>query len=137
MTPQGRYAFISHAKSDHLLVESFTENLRATGLPTWQESAVDYSREGSHRILRAAIHESAVFVALLTGLSISRPWVQWEIDEARKWGRVPVVTVDCGLTPGDLDRCREMAPHGTMVPLGEAVSAVFECLLPGRTLAGW
>jgi TIR domain len=136
MTPHGPYAFISHAKSDRLLVENFMENLREAGLEVWQESAVDYSRDDSHRLLRAAIHESAIFVALLTSVSISRPWVRWEIDEARKWGKIPVITVDCGLASSDLTLCRERGSHSIMVPLGKAIDAIFDHLFPGRTLAG-
>lgn len=97
MTPEGRYAFISHARSDHLLLHELTCCLLGSGMPTWDDTLWDHTSGEAAEILGKAIANCAIFVVLLTDRSAQRPWVRWEVDRALAVTSLLTVVVDCGV----------------------------------------
>src|SRR5882724_908147 len=69
-----RYVFVSHARSDSPLLKSFLADL---DVDVWADPD-QYDDTHAEKILETAITNSAVFVVLITEVSILRPWVRWE-----------------------------------------------------------
>jgi hypothetical protein len=89
MTHGRRYVFVSHARSDNLLVESFVADL---DVDLWADPD-HYDDASAEKILETAITNSAAFVVLMTRVSIRRPWVRWEVRTALALGQLPIVPV--------------------------------------------
>jgi len=76
------HVFLSHASEDNALAVRLAKDLIASGIDTfldvWDITAGDSLRQRIDKGLGACTH----FVVLLTPISISKPWVNAEIDAA-------------------------------------------------------
>lgn len=101
--------FVSHSTQDHSFVEKFAADLRANGVDAWY-SGWEIKPGDS---IRTKIDEGSsgceFFIIVLSKTSISRPWVQTELDAAtigKLNGKVrkiiPIKIEDCGDLPPTL-----------------------------------
>jgi hypothetical protein len=99
MHPSGRHVFVSHARSDQLVVARLRARIQSCGIATWQDLELDYDGRTEH-ILGEAIASSLLFVAVITPASIQRPWVGWEVSRALRQAGLPIVPACSDALPG-------------------------------------
>ena len=119
-----RYVFVSHARSDNLLVKSFVADL---DVDVWADPD-HYGDTPAEKILETAITNSAAFVVLLTEASIRRPWVRWEVRTALALGRLPIVPVYCDISPERVPEPFDALSRYRPVQLPESAAAVRRAL---------
>lgn len=102
-------AFISHATADHPFVEKFAADLRTNGVDAWFSKWEIKPGDSIRAKIEEGLEGCEYFVIVLSKNSITRPWVQTELDAAtiRKLsGKVrkiiPVKIEDCGDLPPTL-----------------------------------
>jgi hypothetical protein len=87
-----------------------------------------YDDTHAEKILETAITNSAVFVVLMTEVSILRPWVRWEVRTALALGRIPVVPVYCDVNPDRLPEPFDALTRYRPVRLPESAAAIRSAL---------
>src|ERR1022692_3166371 len=99
-------AFISHATLDHPFVEKLAVDLRANGVDAWFSKWEIKAGDSIRGRIEEGLDRCEYFIIVLSKNSISRPWVQTELDAAtvnKLNGKVkkiiPVKIEDCGDLP--------------------------------------
>jgi hypothetical protein len=107
--PHHPKAFVSHATLDHPFAEKFAADLRANGVDAWFSKWEIKPGDSIRAKIEEGLEGCEYFIIVLSRNSISRPWVQTELDAAtiRKLsGKVrkiiPVKIEDCGDLPPTL-----------------------------------
>jgi hypothetical protein len=102
-------AFVSHSTQDRAFVEHLATDLRANGVDAWYSGWEIKPGDSIRAKIEEGLEGCEYFVIVLSKNSISRPWVQTELDAAtiRKLnGKVrkiiPVKIEDCGELPPTL-----------------------------------
>jgi hypothetical protein len=78
--PQRPKAFLSYGWEDRDLARKIAERLTASGIGTWWAEWEIGAGDSIRRKIELGIENCTHFIVLLTATSISRPWVQEEID---------------------------------------------------------
>ena len=120
MSHDRRYVFVSHARSDSLLVESLVADL---DVDLWADPD-HYDDARAEKILETAITDSAVFVVLMTRVSIRRPWVRWEVRTALTLSRLPIVPVYWDIRPDRMPEPFDALLRYRPVRLAESAAAI-------------
>ena len=107
--PHNPAAFVSHATLDHPFVEKLAVDLRANGVDAWFSKWEIKAGDSIRGRIEEGIERCEYFIIVLSKNSISRPWVQTELDAAtvsKLNGKVkkiiPVKIEDCGDLPPTL-----------------------------------
>lgn len=87
--------FLSWASSDKELAKRLAETLRANGIDAWFSDWEIGPGDSLRQRIEAGLGDATHFIVLLTPASISRPWVNAEIDAAF----VRMVTEGCKFIP--------------------------------------
>jgi hypothetical protein len=75
-----RLVYLAHATEDKLLAKPLAEGLVARGIPVWYDSWEIGYGDSLRRKMEQGLGDCTHFVVLLTEASISKPWVNEEID---------------------------------------------------------
>jgi hypothetical protein len=101
--------FVSHSTQDHGFVEKFAADLRANGVDAWFSGWEIKPGDSIRQKIDEGLGGCEFFIIVLSKNSISRPWVQTELDAAtigKLNGRVrkiiPIKIEDCGDLPPTL-----------------------------------
>ena len=102
-------AFVSHSSQDQKFVENFAADLRANGVDAWYSGWEIKPGDSIRKKIDDGLEGCEYFIIVLSKNSISRPWVQAELDAAtigKLNGRVrriiPIKIEDCGDLPPTL-----------------------------------
>jgi hypothetical protein len=101
--------FVSHATQDHAFVEKFATDLRSNGADAWYSGWEIKPGDSIRTKIDEGLSGCEFFIIVLSNTSMSRPWVQTELDAAtigKLNGRVrkiiPIKIEDCGDLPPTL-----------------------------------
>ena len=90
MANKSKNVFISHYNKDDESINKLRDLLNKRGY-TLKNSSVEGSRRGKkisdrtiERLLRLRIHWAGTFICLIGPNTHSRPWVNWEIEQAHR-----------------------------------------------------
>lgn len=98
-------AFLSYAFEDSELARGIAEALMAQGIDTWWAQWCITSGDSIRQRIDEGIGECTHFIVLLTPQSITKPWVNLEIDAGlvrRLSGQTKLIPLRCGLEPSEL-----------------------------------
>ncbi len=102
-------AFVSHSSQDHAFVKKFAADLRAKGVDAWYSGWEIKPGDSIRAKIDEGLKGCEYFIIVLSKNSISRPWVQTELDAAtvgKLNGKVrkiiPIKIEDCGDLPPTL-----------------------------------
>jgi TIR domain len=102
-------AFVSHSSQDHVFVEGFAADLRANGVDAWYSGWEIKPGDSIRKKIDDGLGDCEFFIIVLSKNSITRPWVQTELDAAtvgKLTGKVrkiiPIKIEDCGILPPTL-----------------------------------
>ena len=102
-------AFVSHSMQDRSFVEQLAKDLRTSGVDTWYSGWEIKPGDSLRAKIEQGMGGCEFFIIILSKDSISRPWVQTELDAAttgKILGKVrkiiPVKIEDCGDLPPTL-----------------------------------
>jgi hypothetical protein len=102
-------AFVSHATTDHPFVEKFAADLRANNVDAWFSKWEIKPGDSIRAKIEEGLEGCEYFIIVLSKSSITRPWVQKELDAAtvRNIGGkvrkiIPIKIGDCGDLPPTL-----------------------------------
>lgn len=133
-TPTRRHVFISHHHADDGRVDQLTELLTRAGSDVRNSSVRmkpenqrrfdegRVSEETIRRLLRMKISWASTVVVLVGKETHTRPWVNWEIEQAHKQGKKIVGVYERGGT--DLVLPKALEDYGTRVVAWNADSIV-------------
>lgn len=97
--------FLSYAFADSAIAEKIATALMAKGIDTWWAEWCIGAGDSIRRKIEEGLGECTHFIVLLTPRSVSKPWVQEEIDAAftRKLGAgIKLIPLRCELEPGEM-----------------------------------
>jgi hypothetical protein len=101
--------FVSHSTQDHAFAEKFAADLRSNGVDAWYSGWEIKPGDSIRQKIDEGLEGCEFFIIVLSKSSISRPWVQTELDaatvaklngKARKI--IPIKIEDCGDLPPTL-----------------------------------
>jgi hypothetical protein len=101
--------FISHSTQDHVFVEKFATDLRTKGIDPWYSEWEIKPGDSIRKKIEEGLEGCEFFIIVLSSNSITRPWVQAELDAAtirhldgnvRKI--IPIKIENCGELPSTL-----------------------------------
>lgn len=102
--------FVSHSTQDRAFVEKLATDLRTNGVDAWYSGWEIRPGDSLRSKIEEGLGGCEYFIIVLSKSSITRPWVQTELDAAtvRKIGGkvskiIPVKIEDCGDLPPTLD----------------------------------
>ncbi len=133
-SPTRRHVFISHHHADDSRVDQLTDLLTRAGSDVRNSSVrmkpanqrrFDEGRvsdETIRRLLRMKISWASTVVVLVGKETHTRPWVNWEIEQAHKQGKKIVGVYERGGT--DIPLPRALEDYGTRVVAWNADSIV-------------
>ncbi|HEY6391558.1 MAG TPA: toll/interleukin-1 receptor domain-containing protein [Bryobacteraceae bacterium] len=99
-------AFVSHSTQDRAFVEKFATDLRTKGIDVWYSKWEIKPGDSIRKKIEEGLDGCEFFIIVLSNNSITRPWVQTELDAAtirQLNGKVrkiiPIKIEDCGDLP--------------------------------------
>jgi MTH538 TIR-like domain (DUF1863) len=105
---KSKNVFISHYNRDGAHIKRLKMLLGAKGY-TLKNSSIEGSRRGKKisdetikRLLRLRVHWAGTFICLIGPRTHTRPWVNWEIEQAAKKGKRIVGVYVNGASDADL-----------------------------------
>jgi hypothetical protein len=152
--PHHPKAFVSHATTDHPFVEKFAADLRANGVDAWFSKWEITPGDSIRAKIEEGLEGCEYFIIVLSKSSITRPWVQKELDAAtvRNIGGkvrkiIPVKIEDCGDLPPTLGSLcwEDFSSQPYDAALKRVLDSIFERdvrpslghFAPGTSSGGW
>jgi hypothetical protein len=81
MTPDARRVYLAHASEDHeSLAKPLAARLMASGVDVWLDEWEIRAGDSLRRKIEQGLSDCTHFLVILTPRSLSKPWVQTEID---------------------------------------------------------
>jgi len=126
--------FVSHGAQDRVFVERFAGDLRAVGVDAWYSEWEIKSGDSIREKIDQGLEKCQFFILVLSKGTVSRPWVQIELDAAinrKTSGKlhkiIPIKLDDCDDLPSSIRglRYEDFSRQPYQAALNRVVESIF------------